>query len=88
MIFFQCILISHLVHSKRSLNFLSKNLVFGAKTRLKLSIFKRDVSRCMKISEKVSFNIMSEADKKWIKNAKNSHFGEFFKTESCQIGQF
>ena len=45
------------------------------------------VSQCLKITEKVSFNIASEASyvyifcgQKLIKNAKNGHFGEFLKT--------
>ena len=44
-------------------------------------------SRCLKITEKVSFNIASEASyvynlggQKFIKNAKNGHFDEFLKT--------
>ena len=44
-------------------------------------------ARCLKITEKVSFNIASEAsyvyilsEHKLIKNAKNSQFGEFLKT--------
>ena len=45
------------------------------------------VSRCLKITEKVSFNIASGANyvyilsgQKFIKNAKKSQFGEFLKT--------
>ena len=44
----------------------------------------------MKITEKVSFNIASEASsvyilsgQKLIKNTKNSQFGEFLKSEVC-----
>ena len=44
----------------------------------------------MKITEKVSFKIASEASyvynksgQKFIKNAKNSQFGEFWKSEAC-----
>ena len=44
-------------------------------------------ARCLKITEKVSFNIASEAyyvyllnGQKFIKNAKLVHFGEFLKT--------
>ena len=44
-------------------------------------------TRCLKITEKVSFNIAIEASyvyilsgQKLIKNAKNGHFGEFLKT--------
>ena len=36
-------------------------------------------SQCVKITEKVSFWM----DKKFIKNAKNSQFGEFLKTKAC-----
>ena len=43
-------------------------------------------TRCLKITEKVSFNIASEASyvyilsgQKLIKNAKNAQFGEFLK---------
>ena len=45
------------------------------------------ISRCLKITEKVSFNIASEASYVYIlsglqliKNAKNGHFDEFLKT--------
>ena len=40
------------------------------------------VSRCLKITEKVSFNIVSAANYVYIfiKNAKNAQFGEFLKT--------
>ena len=44
-------------------------------------------ARCLKITEKVSFNIASEASyvyilsgQKLIKNVKNGQFGEFLKT--------
>ena len=44
----------------------------------------------MKITEKVSFNIASEASyvyllngQKFIKNAQNGHFGDFLKLEAC-----
>jgi len=62
-----------------------------------------DTTRCLKITEKVSFNIASEASyvyilsgQKLIKNAKNVDFGEFLKTyslplavkQSYQTGQF
>ena len=47
--------------------------------------------RCLKITEKVSFNIASEASyvyilsgQKLIKNAKNGQFGEFLKNWSVQ----
>ena len=47
-------------------------------------------SRCLKITEKVSFNIASEASyvyilsgQKLIKNAKNGQIGDFWKTEAC-----
>ena len=47
-------------------------------------------ARCLKITEKVSFNIASEASyvyiwsvQKLIKNAKNDQFGEFWKPEAC-----
>ena len=50
----------------------------------------RHRTRCLKISQKVSFNIVSEASyvyilrrQKSIKNAKNSQFGEFWKSEAC-----
>ena len=59
------------------------------------------VSRCLKITEKVSFNIVSEASyvyilsgKKFIKNAKNGPFCRFFENlklavKQCyQTGQF
>ena len=59
------------------------------------------VSRCLKITEKVSFNIASEASyvyilswQKFIKNAKNTQFGQFFENlklavkQSYQAGQF
>ena len=46
-----------------------------------------EVTRCLKITEKVSFNIASEASyvyilskEKFIKNAKMVHFGEVLKT--------
>ena len=49
------------------------------------------VSQCLKITEKVSFNIASEASyvhilcgQKFIKNAKNGQFGEFLKTRSLR----
>ena len=42
------------------------------------------VSRCLKITEKVSFNIVSEANYDYIlsgqKFIKNAQFGEFLKT--------
>ena len=41
---------------------------------------------CLKITEKVSFNIASEAScgQKFVKNAKNGHFDEFLKTWSLR----
>ena len=46
--------------------------------------------QCLKITEKVSFNITSEAsyvfilsEQKFMKNAKTGLFGEFWKTEAC-----
>ena len=48
-------------------------------------------ARCLKITEKVSFNIASEASyvyilsvQKLTKNAKNGQFGEFLKTWSLR----
>ena len=48
-------------------------------------------ARCLKITERVSFNIASEAsyvyilsEQKLIKNAKNGQFGEFLKTWSLR----
>ena len=50
----------------------------------------RGTSQCLKIREKVSFRIASEASyvyifsgQKFIKNAKSSQFCEFWKTEAC-----
>ena len=47
----------------------------------------QQVTRCLKIIEKVSFNIASEAsfiyilgEQKFIKNAKNGQFGKSFET--------
>ena len=49
-------------------------------------------TRCLKITEKVSFNIASEASyvfilsgQKLIKNTKNAQFGEFLKTYSLRL---
>ena len=49
------------------------------------------IARCLKITEKVSFNIASEASyvyilsgQKLIKNAKSGHFGEFLTTWNGQ----
>ena len=61
----------------------------------------RHLARCLKIAEKISFNIASEASyvyilsgQKWIKNAKNGPFGRVFENlklavKQCyQTGQF
>ena len=52
------------------------------------------LSQCLKIDQKVAFNIASEASyvyilsgQKLIKNAKNGPFGEFLKTWSFQTKQ-
>ena len=62
-----------------------KNQIF--ENRIKFKVFLNTMARCLKITEKVSFNIASEASyvyilsgKKLIKNAKNGQFGEFLKT--------
>ena len=54
--------------------------------KLNYELFFLSVARCLKITEKVSFNIASEASyvhnlsgQKFMKNAENSHFGEFLK---------
>ena len=58
-------------------------------------IFLKRDPRCWKITEKVSFNIASEASyvydwssQKFIKNAKNSRFGEFFEKNSISNETF
>ena len=43
--------------------------------------FIQTLTQCLKITEKVSFNIASKAREKLIKNAKNYQFGEFLKSE-------
>ena len=56
-------------------------------TRNVFQLQKRQTTQCLKITEKVAFNIASEASyvyilsgQKFIKNAKNGQFGEFFKS--------
>ena len=53
-----------------------------------------DGAQCLKITEKVAFNIASEASyvysssgQKFIKNAKNSQFGEVLKNLALQCYQ-
>ena len=55
--------------------------------RIAYQKYVKKLARCLKITEKVSFNIASEASyvyilsgQKFIKNAKMVHFGEFLKT--------
>ena len=62
---------------------LKYNVIFGQK--MSPAVYRK--ARCLKITEKISFNIASEASyvyilsgQKLIKNAKNAQFGEFLKT--------
>ena len=62
-----------------------KNQIF--ENRIKFKVFLNTMARSLKITEKVSFNIASEASyvyilsgQKLIKNDKNGRFGEFLKT--------
>ena len=52
----------------------------------KTAMLNETFSQCMKFTEKFAFNIASEAscvyilsEQKFIKNAKNGHFGDFLK---------
>ena len=52
------------------------------------------LTRCLKITEKISFNIASEASyvyilsgQKLIKNAQNGSFGEFFENPKLAVKQ-
>ena len=54
-------------------------------------LMNESIIQCLKITEKVAFNIASEASyvyglsgQKFIENAKHSHFGKFMKTWSLQ----
>ena len=65
----------------------SYGTVKGAISLESKAILKFISSRCLKITEKVSFNIANEASyvyllsgQKFITNTKNAHFGEFLKT--------
>ena len=60
------------------------NTIFGTKTHFKFVVTYKN-SRCLKITEKVAFNIASEASyvyifsgQKLIKNAKNGQFWRVF----------
>ena len=76
------------------------NTIFGTKTHFKFVVTYKN-SRCLKITEKIAFNTMSEASyvyimsgQKFMKNAKNSQIWRVFQNlklavKQCyQIGHF